>query len=167
MTSYLFFLSVRAITGFNIQQHRINYIQNFNFPEYIVKRFQNENNVKDEDLPIIIEAFKSYLMIFTGRKKNFCPMPSTIVDELWHTFLLFSKEYTFFCKKAFGFYLHHTPNESVFARAGNSDNTYNELVSLHNEYKCFESLKFLNTNDSYYSTLFEIDNLFSHKHGAI
>lgn len=32
-----------------------------------------------------------------------------IVDEIWHTFLLFSKDYTHFSEKYFGRYLHHQP----------------------------------------------------------
>jgi hypothetical protein len=32
-----------------------------------------------------------------------------IVDEMWHTFLLFTPEYTKFCKRYFGHYLHHLP----------------------------------------------------------
>jgi hypothetical protein len=32
-----------------------------------------------------------------------------LLDEMWHTFVLFSREYHIFCHRFFGFYLHHTP----------------------------------------------------------
>jgi hypothetical protein len=36
--------------------------------------------------------------------------PSTkLVDEMWHTFILFSRDYVTFCEQFFGFYLHHSP----------------------------------------------------------
>ncbi|MEO8402823.1 MAG: hypothetical protein ABI597_13710 [Gammaproteobacteria bacterium] len=31
------------------------------------------------------------------------------IDDMWHTFLLFTKEYISFCKKYFGKYFHHSP----------------------------------------------------------
>lgn len=32
-----------------------------------------------------------------------------LIDEMWHTFVLFSRDYHLFCHRFFGFYLHHTP----------------------------------------------------------
>lgn len=33
-----------------------------------------------------------------------------ILDEMWHTFILFTRDYTDFCERYFGYYLHHTPS---------------------------------------------------------
>jgi len=35
-----------------------------------------------------------------------------VIDEMWHAFILFSREYTDFCQRFFGFYLHHVPTTS-------------------------------------------------------
>lgn len=32
------------------------------------------------------------------------------IDDMWHTFLLFTKDYMFFCEKYFNEYIHHVPN---------------------------------------------------------
>jgi len=32
-----------------------------------------------------------------------------LLDEMWHAFILFTKPYTAFCDKYFGFYIHHGP----------------------------------------------------------
>lgn len=32
-----------------------------------------------------------------------------LVDEMWHTFVLFTRDYCDFCDRYFGFYVHHTP----------------------------------------------------------
>ncbi len=32
------------------------------------------------------------------------------IDEMWHEFILFTKDYTQFCRDYFGEYLHHLPN---------------------------------------------------------
>lgn len=33
----------------------------------------------------------------------------TEIDDMWHTFLLFTKDYMYFCKKYFKKYIHHIP----------------------------------------------------------
>ena len=40
-------------------------------------------------------------------------MPSKVVDNLWHEFILNTREYEQFCQQAFGRYLHHTPMDSA------------------------------------------------------
>jgi hypothetical protein len=36
-------------------------------------------------------------------------MPSRVADDLWHEFILYTKNYDAFCRRAFGRFLHHTP----------------------------------------------------------
>ncbi|WP_405630534.1 hypothetical protein [Pseudoalteromonas sp. Ld20] len=38
--------------------------------------------------------------------------PILIIDEMWHTFILYTKEYFYFCDKFFGHYMHHSPTTS-------------------------------------------------------
>jgi hypothetical protein len=40
-------------------------------------------------------------------------MPSKLVDDAWHEFILDSVAYIDFCDQAFGGYLHHTPEETM------------------------------------------------------
>lgn len=35
------------------------------------------------------------------------------IDDMWHTFLLFTHEYTDFCHRYFGEYLHHVPTVKI------------------------------------------------------
>ncbi|MBR8845241.1 MULTISPECIES: hypothetical protein [unclassified Pseudoalteromonas] len=35
--------------------------------------------------------------------------PLTMIDEYWHNFILYTKDYESFCKKYFGYFLHHSP----------------------------------------------------------
>jgi hypothetical protein len=34
------------------------------------------------------------------------------IDWMWHTFLLFTRDYSDFCQRYFGVFLHHVPNEA-------------------------------------------------------
>jgi hypothetical protein len=36
-------------------------------------------------------------------------MPSQVADDLWHEFILFTKNYDAFCRQAFGGFFHHSP----------------------------------------------------------
>src|SRR3954463_4677000 len=36
-------------------------------------------------------------------------MPSRVADGLWHEFILHTREYQRFCRRAFGSFMHHTP----------------------------------------------------------
>ncbi|NRB11452.1 MAG: hypothetical protein HRU35_07595 [Rickettsiaceae bacterium] len=36
-----------------------------------------------------------------------------IIDEMWHTFILFTGDYTKFCKQYVGYYLHHKPSTNA------------------------------------------------------
>ncbi len=37
-----------------------------------------------------------------------------VLDEMWHTFILFTRDYTDFCQNHFGAYLHHHPISDEF-----------------------------------------------------
>jgi len=52
--------------------------------------------------------------------------PILILDEVWHTFLLYTPYYTQFCLSYFGTYLHHMPslNQSEEANAESSREQY-------------------------------------------
>jgi hypothetical protein len=41
--------------------------------------------------------------------KRYVSMPSQVADDLWHEFILYTREYDSFCRRAFGGFLHHTP----------------------------------------------------------
>lgn len=58
-------------------------------------------------------------------------MISPIVDEVWHAFILFTKDYAVFCEDVFGRFIHHAPNwPGAPAATGSSQNfrdVYGEL----------------------------------------
>jgi hypothetical protein len=40
-------------------------------------------------------------------------MPSVLVDDMWHKFLLHTRDYAAFCDAAFGRFLHHEPESTL------------------------------------------------------
>lgn len=52
---------------------------------------------------------RQYFLAYLKSGKQYVSMPSQVTDELWHEFILYTKHYEAFCKRAFGQFLHHTP----------------------------------------------------------
>lgn len=60
---------------------------------------------------------KKHQLEFQDNQKNAafpseCFMPRSMreIDEMWHEFILFTKDYMVFCDHYFGEYMHHLPN---------------------------------------------------------
>ena len=79
------------------------------FPmEDVVTRY-----AKDHDLPLSVaqdheRELKRYLALFAINPDTKYGMRGQI-DELWHTFLMFTKEYAQFCNQVAGRFIHHVP----------------------------------------------------------
>lgn len=59
----------------------------------------------------VIEFKKFVALLVINHKKNRkVDMVSNEIDEIWHTFILFTKEYEEFCRTLVGEYIHHVPN---------------------------------------------------------
>lgn len=54
--------------------------------------------------------FKKYAALVQLSEDTGLAMISPKVDEVWHQFILFTKEYTTFCQNILGRFLHHVPN---------------------------------------------------------
>lgn len=70
-------------------------------------------HLTQENINLIVKGLKEYFHICNDAGKSIIAMPSQVVDVAWHDFILFTKEYESFCKKAFGRFLHHHPAEAM------------------------------------------------------
>ena len=137
--SFLKHILYETIFSKTLESKRIDYIKNYVFSQDIIDRFQLDYEVEDKDVEIIIQHLKLYFSLFTSYKKVPCAMPSRKVDDLWHTFILFTKEYHKFCHKSFGEYLHHNPdkkNTKKEEKNQSSKNTFIGLVNLQKNIIC-------------------------------
>jgi len=55
------------------------------------------------------------------RARGLAAMPSQAVDALWHAFILDTRAYAEFCRRALGRFLHHRPAETLSADARRND----------------------------------------------
>lgn len=98
----------------------INYIKSYKNIE-LIESFAFKNQIGVDEATIIFEDMKSMLSlsgyIKLWRKRDAANTPSIIeidsdtyiIDEMWHSFILRTKEYADFCKKGFGYFIDHNP----------------------------------------------------------
>ena len=97
-----------------VRKRRERLIDTYIFPESIsVKINEMYPHLTDKDLSLVISTLRDYFHVCNIAGVKMVSMPSQVVDVAWHEFILFTKEYNYFCKKALGKFLHHTPAEAM------------------------------------------------------
>jgi hypothetical protein len=83
--------------------------------DQILHKFQERWNVSFEEADELFEETKKWLWLQAAARHvpDAPPLAMTvalaIVDEMLHTFILFTREYIQYCDDNYGVYLHHTP----------------------------------------------------------
>jgi len=100
---------------------RLQYVQNYRFHPGVVKRFREKHpQLDDREVKEVIGGLKDYFRLHHLAKKSFMAMPSQVVDDLWHEFILFTKQYQTFSNRSLGRYLHHLPTEAMTEKLDSS-----------------------------------------------
>ncbi|MDP3798836.1 MAG: hypothetical protein Q8R06_17105 [Polaromonas sp.] len=90
-------------------RERIERAESFDM-KAVTARFQKKTGTDPERTKLLEVELKRYL-IMCAENQNESFGISHHVDELWHTFILFTKDYFKFCKYVCGGYIHHAPLE--------------------------------------------------------
>jgi hypothetical protein len=77
----------------------------------VVEKFADRFQVPDREAQAIFDDTKRWLWLCSlpGRPKLLITPPLLVIDEMWHTFVLFSAAYADYCESTFGRLLHHVP----------------------------------------------------------
>jgi hypothetical protein len=62
---------------------------------------------------IALDGLRAWYLVCLYADNRLIGMPSKAVDEAWHEMILITREYTSFCDRAFGRYLHHNPDATL------------------------------------------------------
>ncbi len=84
---------------------RMNDYQN----PFLLNKMQAELALNPMEAKVLFEDVKKFLALSVGAKQPFSP--PHLVDEGWHLFILFTKDYEVFCKEYFGYFVHHVPED--------------------------------------------------------
>ena len=82
---------------------RLAYIDNYTFHPAIRKKLsQKYPQLNETEIRLVFDGLREYFYICKQAKKRMVAMPSQAVDVAWHEFILFTKAYEIFCRKALG-----------------------------------------------------------------
>ncbi len=89
---------------------REGFIREYVFPQGLLARLAEKRpNLTLKEQKLVLRGLRKFFLCNLMAKGAFVSMLSKAVDDLWHEFILFTKHYNYFCKGAFGEFLHHTP----------------------------------------------------------
>jgi hypothetical protein len=103
-------IGVSTIRGYRLKSRRENYIRTYMFPTGVFEKFAQARpglGIKEQQL--VARALRQFFLAYLKSGFRRVAMPSRVVDDLWHEFILYTKNYAAFCDYAFGRFLHHTP----------------------------------------------------------
>lgn len=116
MTAILVLALFVIIGGLVIQERRrvalqrLQYIRGFELPRGLFERLRKRRpSLTVKDCQLVAHALRQFFLAYAMCGRKFVSMPSQVADDLWHEFILYTKNYELFCRKAFGGFLHHTP----------------------------------------------------------
>ncbi|MBX4209462.1 hypothetical protein KW799_02120 [Candidatus Parcubacteria bacterium] len=86
--------------------------------EGLVARLQRKLELTPEQATALFEDTKRFLYIcgLAPTGSGFSPTP--IIDEGWHNFILFTKDYEEFCLQFFDRFIHHVPKNKAEGEIG-------------------------------------------------
>lgn len=89
---------------------RLAYIRGFELPKGLFDRLRKRRpGLTLKECQLVAHALRQFFLAYALGGRKFVAMPSQVVDDLWHEFILYTKSYQAFCRQAFGGFLHHTP----------------------------------------------------------
>jgi hypothetical protein len=117
-TAIFFSVAIIALSLFYLyrkrQQSQLSFIQSYSFHPVIKEKVQKRYpHLNDSQVETIFDALRSYFTYCNKAKRRMVAMPSQAVDTAWHEFILFTRAYQLFSKRAIGRYLHHTPTVAM------------------------------------------------------
>jgi hypothetical protein len=94
----------------SVRLKRVAFIRSYQWPPGLLNRLeQGHPTLTPDKLALVSQGLKQFFLAYLMSDRKFVSMPSQIVDNLWHEFILYTREYQEFCTAAFGRFMHHTP----------------------------------------------------------
>lgn len=86
------------------------FIRNAELPKGLFEKLRARHpHLTLKDCQLVAHGLRQFFLAHLKSGRKFVSMPSQVVDDLWHEFILYTRNYEHFCRKGFGRFLHHTP----------------------------------------------------------
>ncbi len=77
----------------------------------LLQRFVKEFGILEDRAAELFEDTKKWLYLVSKHQELPMPIQIAMVDEMWHTFLLFTADYRDFCANYLGSFIDHVPED--------------------------------------------------------
>lgn len=114
-----FFLAIAALTSVLLAAalwrryaalRRESHIRHAEFPRGLFEKLKAKHpHLTTKDCQLVAHGLRQFFLAHLKSGRKFVSMPSQVVDDLWHEFILYTRNYQVFCHSAFGRFLHHSP----------------------------------------------------------
>ena len=95
----------------DVPQHQASrHVLEYQAPFVVEKLLNNKTVANEAEALSLFREVVRYLWLAEMDQSCSWPMFSLRVDEAWHQFVLFTREYSEFCQRHFGRFLHHAPS---------------------------------------------------------
>jgi len=110
-----FLLIVAAVAHWRwLKANACRVIRAYPFPGFLRDKLRAAHpQLDDAALRNVERGLRQFFIASAQADGRFVAMPSKVVDALWHEYILYTRGYEAFCRKAFGRLLHHTPAEAL------------------------------------------------------
>src|SRR5262245_37396080 len=89
---------------------RAEFIRTYKFPPGLLTKLEQRfPGFTRKESALASRGLRQFFLAYLTSGKDFVSMPSVAADALWHEFILYTREYKDFCRRAFGGFLHHMP----------------------------------------------------------
>ena len=96
------------------RRDRSRFIDDYPYQRYLDKRLAAKRpELTPTQRELVFVGLKEYFHLCNDAGVRLVAMPSQVVDDAWHEFILFTRQYQRFCNQALGKFLHHTPAEAM------------------------------------------------------
>ncbi|MCP5267493.1 MAG: hypothetical protein H6943_00500 [Zoogloeaceae bacterium] len=96
------------------RRYREQLIERYGYRSLLDQRLaQHRPTLTVAQREMVFEGLKQYFHLCNAAGQQMVAMPSQVVDDAWHEFILFTRAYQRYCEQALGRFLHHTPAEAM------------------------------------------------------
>lgn len=107
---YAFAIGLIGNKATNNKIRRTQHIAQFALPSGIFDSLRKHYpDLTEQNYLQVVQGLRQFFRAYLDSDFQYISMPSKVVDDLWHEFILYTVDYEAFCGKAFGRFFHHMP----------------------------------------------------------
>ncbi|MDD2608673.1 MAG: hypothetical protein PHX60_03125 [Giesbergeria sp.] len=105
-----------------VRSARERFVREAALPQFLKRKLRDAYpHLAQKEAELVEQGLRQFFLACLRSKRQFVAMPSRAVDVLWHEFILHTRAYQDWCQQGLGFFLHHTPAETLGRRAKHND----------------------------------------------